>query len=262
MSGKMGNAPVYLTVAQVKFNHVLALDKYAPSIQESFRKIGYPDFQKTVLQTFNLNLSGITDSQTVPVAPVAQYVFSNMEKTLGFILQQDAITYHATEYDTFQTFSATLLGGLAIVNSTVGGLSYTDRIGVRYLDAIFPRAQEKLVQYLEPSVLGLVGKISGDLGHSFFETFIRMNSVNVVSRVIIQPGKVGIPADMQPFHFVLPERFRKLDGEHATLDNDGYIESRAKFDEEIVKARLFEIHDEIAKFFKMMVTPFALEAWK
>lgn len=258
----MGNAPVYLTLAQVKFNHVLALDKYAPEIQESFRKIGYPDFQKTVVQTFNLNLSGVADGQNVPVAPVAQYVFSNMEKTLGFILQQDAITYHATEYDTFKTFSATLLQGLAIINSTVGGLSFTDRIGVRYLDAIFPRAGEKLAQYLEPSILGLVGKINGDLSHSFFETLIRVGSVNVVSRAIVQPGKVGIPADMQPFHFVLPERFQKLDGEHATLDNDGFVQSRAKFDEKKVKATLFEIHDEIARFFKLMVTPFALEAWK
>lgn len=258
---KMRNAPVYLTLAQVKFNQILALDTYAPAIQEAFRKIGYPDFQKAVIQTFNLNLPTGIENQTVPVAPVAQYVFSNIEKTLGFVLQQNAITYHSTNYDVFETFSEALLQGLEIVSTTVGGLSYTDRVGVRYLDAVYPEKNEKLSQYLNPCVMGLVEKIEGQLTHSFFETLYRIDPVTTVSRVVVQPGGLGVPADLQPLLFVLSEKFQKLDGLHAILDNDGFIESRAKFDIKKLKADLLKIHDEMAKFFKLTVTPHALEKW-
>ena len=261
--GKMSNAPVYLTLAQVKFNQLLALDSYVPAIQEKFRKLGYPDVQKSVLQTFNLNVAGLAEeTRAVPVVPTAQYVFSNIDKTAGFILQQNALTFHVTDYDVFGTFSETLLQGLEFVNDSVGGLSFFDRIGIRYLDAIYPKEGETLSQYLIASVLGLVGKIEGEVGYSFFETMTQVKSVKLVARTIFQPGKVGFPADLQPMIFVLPERFQTLDGWHATLDTDGFTEVRAAFDLKAIKARLLEIHDEIDKVFKTVVTPHAIEIWK
>ena len=39
MSKKMSRAPVYLALAQVRFNRLLALDNYAPTIQEALRKL-------------------------------------------------------------------------------------------------------------------------------------------------------------------------------------------------------------------------------
>jgi len=263
MSKRMSRAPVYLGLAQVRFNRLLALDNYAPTIQEALRKLGYPDFRKVMAQTFSLNLAGsIEGGQAVPATAVAQYVFSNMEKTRGFILLQDSLTYMATEYDVFETFSERLLEGLRIIDSTVGGLSYTDRVGVRYLDAVFPDTGDELSHYLNPSVFGLVGKIGGELTHSFFETRSQLKNATIVSRVIVQPGPVGIPADLQPLVFELPERFKKLDGLHAILDNDGFTESRMKYDGARLKSELFMLHDEIEKVFKLTVTSHALEKWK
>jgi uncharacterized protein (TIGR04255 family) len=260
MSEKMSKAPVYLVLAQVQFNSVLALDKYISSIQESFRKLGYPDFRTNLMQTFNLNVG--PQSQVVPVAPLAQYVFSDIEKTRAFVLLHNSLTYNVTEYDVFGTFSAELLNGLEVIQSAVGGLSYTERIGVRYLDAIFPTASETLSLYLTPSVMGLVEKIGGTLTHSFFETATRLDQVNVVSRVIVQPGSVGLPADLQPFPVEIPDRFKTLNGLHASLDNDGSTQVRAKFDSARLKKELLSIHDEINKVFKSTVTPYALERWR
>jgi uncharacterized protein (TIGR04255 family) len=260
---KMTSAPVYLTLAQVRFNQLLALDSYVPAIQEKFRKLGYPDVQKAVLQTFNLNVTGVADdSRAVPVVPTAQYVFSNIEKTAGFILQQNGLTFHSTDYDTFETFSATLLEGLEFVNVSVGGLSFSDRIGVRYLDAIYPREGEGLSLYLIASVLGLIGKIEGQVVYSFLETMSQVRSIKLIARTIFETGKVGFPADMHPMPFVLPERFRTLDGLHATLDTDGFTEVREVFNLNVIKVRLLEIHHEIEKVFKAIVTPRALEIWK
>jgi hypothetical protein len=42
--------PVYVTVAQARFNTLLKLADYVPSTQEAMRKAGFPDFtsRKTV----------------------------------------------------------------------------------------------------------------------------------------------------------------------------------------------------------------------
>ncbi|MFH0298067.1 TIGR04255 family protein [Bradyrhizobium sp. 31Argb] len=263
MSEKMSRAPVYLGLAQVRFNRLLALDGYAPAIQELFRKLGYPDFRKVHAQIFSLNVTGATEGgQGVPAVPLVQYVFSNIERTLCFVLLQDGLTYMATEYDVFETFSERLLEALSIVDQIVGGLSYTDRIGVRYLDAVYPEHGDRLAEYLNPGVMGLVGALEGDLTHSFFETVTRTKNVTLVSRVIVQPGPVGIPADLQPLLLNLPERFQGLDALHATLDNDGFIEARAKYDPARVKSELFLLHDEIGNIFKLTVTDHALKKWK
>jgi uncharacterized protein (TIGR04255 family) len=257
----MTSAPVYLTLAQVRFNQLLALESYVPMIQEKFRKLGYPDVQKAVLQTFNLNVPG-AEGGSVPVVPTTQYVFSNIDKTAGFVLQQNSLTFHSTDYDVFETFSAAMLEGLEFVNASVGGLSYSDRIGVRYLDAIYPKDGEAISEYLIASVLGLVGKTDGEIAYSFLETMTQVKSIKLIARTIFETGKVGFPADLQPMLFVLPKRFKELDGFHATLDTDGFVELRELFDLKVIKARLLEIHDEIDKVFKALVTPRAIEIWK
>ena len=46
MGTPLKNPPVYLTLAQVRFNPILKLADFLPSIQESFRQAGYPDFNR------------------------------------------------------------------------------------------------------------------------------------------------------------------------------------------------------------------------
>jgi uncharacterized protein (TIGR04255 family) len=259
MGERMSNPPVYLVLAQVQFNAVLALDSYIPSIQESFRKMGFPDFRRNVMQTFNLNVG---ESQTVPVSPSVQYIFSDIEKRRAFVLMNSALSYNVTKYDVFETFSDELLKGLEIVDVAVGNLSYTDRIGVRYLDAIFPTAQDGLSTYLTPPVQGVFEKRGGTLMHSFSETALRVNEIVIVSRVIVHAGPVGVPADLQPLTIEISDHFKTFNGLHASLDNDGYIQTRAKYDPQKLKRDFFSIHDEIEKTFKITVTQKALEEWK
>src|SRR2546422_1026141 len=145
MARKMTRAPVYFAIVQARFNPILALDSYVPQIQERFRKHGFPDVQKGTLATLNLSLAAPTEG-SVPQAPVSQtirYMFLNMDRTAGFILDPGALSFQTTEYDVFGTFSAEFRQGLQAVHDAVE-LSYTDRIGFRYLDAVFPKANETL----------------------------------------------------------------------------------------------------------------------
>src|SRR4051794_20650875 len=101
MSRKMRHAPVYFAIMQVRFNPILALDSYAPPIQERLRKLGFPDAQKGVLATMSFNFPASADGSIpqVPVAQTARYTFSNMNRTSGFIMDQGALSYQTTEYD-------------------------------------------------------------------------------------------------------------------------------------------------------------------
>lgn len=265
MGTKMKNAPVYFTIAQVRFNPILALESYAPQIQEHLRKQGYPDAQKGLLATVNLTLSAPTEA-SVPQMPIAQttrFSFYNMERTSGFILDQGALSYQTTEYEVFEKFSFEFLKGLETVHEAVDkGLAYSDRIGVRYLDAVFPMAEEPLANYLSESVLGLVGKHDGKLIHSFSETLVKINDLNILTRVIIQEGKVGFPPDLLAIPLTLSNRFKKLEGPHAILDIDGSIEIREAFNPKNVRERLIAIHDEITKAFRCVITEKALKAWE
>lgn len=264
MGTKMKAAPVYFTLAQVRFNPILSLEAYAPQIQERLRKEGFPDAQKGFLATFNLNVNVTPSSEgSPPQPPMAQtmrFLFGNMERTSGFILDQGALSFQTTEYDVFETFLADFVKGLQAVNEAVS-LSYTDRIGLRYLDAVFPKSGESVRDYLSGSILGLTEKIDDTIVHSFSETLVKRENVNVRSRVIIQDGEVGFPPDLQPLTLSLAERFRPLRGRHAIIDTDGWSESRDAFSVDHIREQLGLIHAGIEKTFRASVTESALKAW-
>ena len=262
MGTKMANAPVYFAIVQARFNPILALDSYAPSIQDELRKSGFPDVRKGVLSTFNLlqnpAIEG-TQSQ-VPVSQVSQYAFLNIDKTAGFLLDQAALSFQTCEYDVFELFSNTFLVGLNAVHKAVT-LNYTDRIGLRYLDVVFPKVEEKLPVYLNECVLGLYEKSGGSIVHSFSETVFKVEAVSVTSRAIVQDGPLGFPPDLQSHNLVVPDRFQALRGIHAVLDTDGSVDHREPFNVEAVRNHLYAIHYEITKAFKATVTDYALKEW-
>ena len=260
---KMTHAPVYFVIVQVRFNPLLALESYAPKIQDQFRHHGFPDYQAGRLATFNLAIVNSTDggAPQVPVSQLMRYSFSNMEKTAAFTLDQGSLSLQTTDYDVFESFSEIFLRGLRIINDAVS-LSYTDRIGVRYLDAVFPKSGESLSDYLHSGALGLHGKLDGTLMHAFSETLVKIGPINIVARSIVQNGQIGFPPDLQPMTLTVAQRFLDSTGLHAILDTDGSHESRASFDLDHVKSVLYEVHSSVTTAFKATVTEGATQAWR
>src|SRR4029077_11375309 len=88
MGQKMSDAPIYFALAQVRFNVVLALDQYLPSIQDGLRNVGYPDFERNLLGIINVAV-GTVSGEGAPVnvptmQPQPRYSFYNESKTSGF----------------------------------------------------------------------------------------------------------------------------------------------------------------------------------
>jgi uncharacterized protein (TIGR04255 family) len=258
MGNPLKNAPVYLTVAQVRFNPILTLGDFVPAIQESFRQAGFPDFKEHTVHGVKITVKG-TEAVPVPDTKL-RYVFGNTASTHNFLIDSGSLTFQSTDYGRFEDFSRTFLEGLELVHGLVK-LDYTERVGVRYLDRVQPRQNESLRQYLGAEALGLGELLPGKAAHSFCESLIDGAGARLISRVFISSGPVGFPPDLLPVDLRLIERFQQQQGLHAILDNDGFFEGREPYSVETVQKHLDDIHDVILGAFRAIATPYAFEMW-
>lgn len=266
MGEKLKNAPVYFTIAQVRHNPVLRLDAYTEEIQDRMRKVGYPDFKKGMAMSISLMSQLGEESKPQPpvVERVSRLMFFNSSNTQGFIVEQNAISFQATEYDTFEVFASEFLKGIEIVHECVT-LAHTERIGLRYLDAVVPPDGEKgLPDYLAPGVLGISGQLASDIevALSSSETHFRVEGCAVLARTIIRGGRLGFPMDLQPIGIKLSERFEKINGVHAIVDTDASIEGRFDINIDGIEKQLLSLKKGVGVAFKAIVTDTAINAWK
>jgi uncharacterized protein (TIGR04255 family) len=259
MGTPLKNPPVYLVLAQVRFNPILKLADFLPSIQESFRQAGYPDFDRQHI--ISIQLTAQEGQQPAPT-PVHQerFLLGNVEKTHTFILDGQSLTLQSSNYGQFEAFSACFLDGLHLVNDAVK-LAFTERVGLRYLDRVMPQAGETIEQYIADQVQGLNPRLGGRPLYSFMEAMNEIGNIKLLSRVAIQEGPLAFPPDIQPGNMRISERFTSYVGNSAILDNDGFVEGREAFSTKAVAEHLDAIHKIIGSAFKNTATPYAFAAW-
>lgn len=259
MGKKLSNAPVYFTIAQVRFNPILNLESYLADLQDKLRRAGYPDYKALHRVSINLSTGSAKDGTPLSQSNVVRHVFANAEGTSGFLLEQNSISFQTTSYANFETFSEDFFRGVMLLHESVE-LSFTERIGLRYLDAVIPRADEKIEQYLKPEFLGLLGKLPG-VEHTYSETMARDDGNHVISRTLVHKGQLGLPPDLDPLGFKLDGKFSSVTRQHAILDSDAFYESRESFDVSSLKKRIASLHAMSSSAFKAIPSDFAKKVW-
>jgi uncharacterized protein (TIGR04255 family) len=259
MGVPLKNPPVFLTIAQVRFNPILKLADFLPVIQESFRKAGYPDFDRQRVVSIQLS---IQEGQPRTPTPVQQerYLLGNLDKTHTFILDSQSLTLQSTNYGQFETFSSCFLIGLGIVHDTVD-FAFTERVGLRYLDRVMPQPDETIEDYLVEQVQGMNSRLGGHSLYSFSEGMNEVGNIRLLSRVAIQEGSLAFPPDIQPGNLQIAERFTSYVGPSAIMDNDGFVEGRERFSTSAVTEHLDAIHKVIGSAFRATAKQYAFEAW-
>ncbi len=263
MGKKLNNAPVYYTVAQVQFNPVLNLDAYVPAIQAKMRERHFPDFKQDVVQRLVLPFGTVEPGQLAAptVTPQSRYQFGDISGSARFVLETNALSFQTADYETFEAFSETLLAGLGVVHDALH-LDFIERIGLRYLDAVQPSGEtESLRDFLVQEVLGLSLRADVQLQHSVSETVVATPAGQLVSRVLIRHGQVGLPLELTALAPKIDPRFTQRVGLHAIIDTDASTTQREAFDLTNIGTQLTGLHDEIDKCFKAIVTKHALAAW-
>jgi uncharacterized protein (TIGR04255 family) len=263
----MDDAPVFFTIGQVQHNPILSLESYLPTIQESMRKAGYPDFKRGSLISLEFSGAGIGGESQQVASPtptkVERYAFLDSTQSKAIILHPKSVSFETNTYEVFEAFLPELLNGLTILSETVGGLSYSERIGLRYVNAVAPKHEERVDEYLVPELRGLPANFpNGVFRYSFTESLLE-DSANhqVLTRAVIQNSPLSYPADLQLEPVRPQERFSNISGEHATLDIDGFILERRTFDLSDIKLRLKTLHDLNHDCFQASITDYARKAW-
>lgn len=259
METPLKNPPVYLTLAQVRFNPVLKLDDFLSGIQESFRLAGYPDFERQSVISIQVTAQDGQPSVPTPVQH-ERFQLGNIEKTHTFILDRQSLTLQSTNYGHFETFSACFLQGLKFVDDAVK-LAFTERVGLRYLDRVMPKSGETIEQYLVDQVQGMNSRLGGRSLYAFTETMNLIGNIKLLSRVAIQEGPLAFPPDVQPGGMQISERFTSHTGNSAILDNDGFVEGREVFSTKAVAEHLNAINKVIGAAFKATATDHAFTIW-
>lgn len=260
---KLKRAPVYFTVAQIQFNPIEEMGNYLNIIQPAFRRLGFPDFKPQAVQRFVFPFSAAEGGNAVPpsIASQSRYSFGNIDGTESFVLETNSLAFQTTSYDIFETFSEKFLEGLKIIHSAIE-LSFVERIGIRYLDAVQPnKKNETLADYLTSEVLGISEKLSGLPAQSESVTVMNDDGGQLLSRVIITSGKIGFPMDIAATAPKINSRFTDGEGRHAILDTDSSYAQRFAFGMEEVTKRLEALKLKITQSFDATVTAHAKKIW-
>ncbi len=261
MGSRLTKAPVCYTLAQMRFNPVLEMNSILASLQDAFRELGFPDYAATTVKT--LDVSRTHDSVDLRNQEVRRLVFKNRRQSASLSLGPSALTYELTDYPVFADFLAMFLKALDIVDHH-RKIEYSDRLGIRMLDAIQPQKHETLHSYISPQAIGLDALIDSALNHQQTYTescFTNGTNVLVVKTMRVHHGIV-MPPDLTPLRLKFSERFTEHEGETLMLDCDSFREERADFSSEMTKAELTELKSALSSSFKALVTPHALKIWE
>jgi uncharacterized protein (TIGR04255 family) len=207
--------------------------------------------------------------QTQQAEPQIKHTFSwlitRSDRTAGFILAPSAITYHTTHYETHKAFIPELLRGLAAVHEAVT-LDHVSRLGLRYLDAVLPRAGESVEQYLVGGLHGIEFDAQPlyRLAESVFKTEIGplVPMGTLVARVHRMTAPLGFPPDMQPSGLVINPKFDVKESQaHAVIDTDHFVEGRMPIDMDKLGEQLLSLHATIKSVFRATTTDHARGVW-
>ena len=267
MTERMSNAPVYYALAKVSFNPIPAMaDSYVARVQDALRQAGFPLFESR--QQVQLVIPEPTGGQ--PPEPkiihAPSWLMTRQDRTEGFILDQDSITFHTTHYKTHREFIESALLGLEAVHKEVA-LNFISRIGMRYLDAVVPHEGESVEQYLTPGLRGLSlpqHPIGYTLSESLFttETHPLINQGTLISRSYRFLAKLGFPPDLQPGNLALNSRFpHDREQPHAIIDTDHFVQGQMPVDLDQLSKQMQSLHAVIKTVFHAAVTEHALSVW-
>lgn len=258
MGQKMSNAPIFYTLGQIRFSPVLGMAKFVDEIQDKLRG-SFPDFRAE--QRRRLQLADAGDGTELKSEATTRWHFIDQANTSGFVLEQSALTFHTTAYETSTWFFDHLLHGLEVIHS-FASLSYIQRLGVRTLDAIVPKGSESLDTYLQTDMLGLYRLLPGELKHNINEVIFSIGTGTLISRLIVMKGSLAVPADLFPVSLTIKPELQNLDTLHAVLDIDRSDEGKVAVEMQEVGKRLQMIKRDVTAAFEKMVTSAALQHWR
>lgn len=262
MRAVLSKPPLVYVLAQITISPIQAMANYIPDIQENLRKDfpGYEEIQATEIQ--------LTAGSMPVLSPFTQWHFTNQSRTLGILIQHNALTIHSSKYDSFVQLSNSFSDAIRKINAILK-IGFYSRIGLRYINFI-PQSIDK---YINKQLLGFrvnPGNNSEDIFFTRTETVqqtihgtLKIQTVHAHKNSIQNHEKICIPPDLMPIAGYLNLQndestspyFVILDIDHFMMNND------SNFDAKEIFIKLENLHKEIYSTFREAVTDIAISDW-
>lgn len=261
----MSNAPVYYALAQAHFNRVGGMPSHVDQIQDRLRREGYPLFEEQQVTHLVVPGPGHAHPLQPQLKQTSSWLITRSDHKAGFVLTPSAVTYHTTDYETHDKSIGALLLSLDIVHE-VAALDHVSRLGLRYLNAVLPSADESVEQYLVSGVhgVGFVATPRHRLTESIFETETGplVPSGTLMTRVHRMAAPLGFPPDLQPGGLMIHPKFQtKEPCEHAVIDTDHFVAGPMPVDGARLRDQMLSLHQAIKSIFNATITDYARDAW-
>jgi uncharacterized protein (TIGR04255 family) len=250
--------PLIYAVAQIKFSGIGRLSAHIPDIQDGMRKAGFPLL--TEGQVTAIQFGSPADTMISP-----RWEFLNRDRTAGVALLKDSVAFHVSRYIGFDEFCTHLRTALKIVQNSLG-IELVERIGLRYVDVVWPEPRDGFAPLVNPVLLGLDDKALGARESTCFVNYIAQTEIGTLCVRALRRSDGGfLPPDLQLQQSLAFAVRTIVPGQSVlTLDLDHFQDLEKEpheFSEEDILKRLWLLHDNLTSAFLSAVTPAALAAW-
>jgi len=255
--GRLQNAPLVHVLAQARYSQVVAAPSRMQPLREVFKRIGLPRFEQSQMASVTLRAG-----EPPLLTPAPRWDFLNKDKTTAVVLAADFVTLQTSAYRTFDDFLDQFRTVLRAVRTAFDPV-VAERLGIRYIDLVRPRANESLADYLQPEMLGFpfaaekALKVVDPL--SRVETVAQTEQGTLIARCSQVRGQF-LPADLWPSN--LSYRVDLPAGELiSVLDCDHFTLNAIDFEEDALSERLGLLHSSLSLAFRIAVTKHAMDVW-
>lgn len=264
-SGVLKNKPLIYVLASVRFQPWMLLPSKIAEIQDRLRE-DFPIFNNIQISRGDLGPNPVPDS-----LQSYAWAFHQSDRKAGCQISSDQIIVHCTNYESFDNFSKIIS---RVIDSVLEHSKNLDAvaIGIRYLDLIKVKENEKLADFLPKELLpyekdSLGMKVSG--GHTL--TTYETTTGFLQARFWTGNNFMTVPDDLVPIYLLTKEisptkvfPISPLQEGEGILDTDSIWSTSTPSrmsNGEIIK-KFTELHAHANTFFRTVCTEFAFKTWQ
>ncbi|MCC5835439.1 MAG: TIGR04255 family protein [Opitutales bacterium] len=249
-------SPLIFVLGQVRFAPVLSMEEKIPAIQDSLRKNGFPRLSVREIEITKRDANGKTE-----IERRKQWEFINKEKWASVLIDTDFIVFQVTRYKLFEHYISEFKGIL----DTFAHHAKPDlvqRIGLRYVDLVIPRDDQKLESYLSPSLRGFSIQ-GGEHREAFRCESVTQTGDNsrFIHRYMEANNGFGFPPDLLPISLSF-DLDLNLNSPFGLLDMDHFMHVDNDFSVQEIIKNFWALHDLQTKAFAASVTKTAMNEWR
>lgn len=258
--GTWRNPPLAYVVAELQFAAYFQLGNHVGEFQAAIRD-RFPRTQEGSVMRLEVQAN----------APVAQqekvWRFFSENQRIGVDLSARHIGLHATEYVDFPEFSETLQLVLQALDRAIPGL-FVNRLGLRYIDYILPKAGESTWDYVVESLRGFTpprAKKATEAywiaSYEFERGLASLRVIPVLPKGMVFPPNFG-PIEVTPSATQLEAMKRGTSGEEVgCIDTDRLMPFERKLNSDELLDLFANMHTDVFDTFKAAISKKAEEAW-